>query len=72
MSKRGYIEFLYDMKEAIVRIRNYIEGMSYEEFLSDEKTQDAVVRNLEIMGEAAKNIPESITEKYKQIPYYFT
>jgi uncharacterized protein with HEPN domain len=55
MSKRGNIELLSDIVEAIRRIRMYIEGMTYEEFLNDIKTQDAVVRNLEIIGEATKN-----------------
>lgn len=54
MSKRGDIEFLSDIKEASKRIELYIEKMSYKEFLKDIKSQDAVVRNLEIIGEAAK------------------
>ena len=46
MSKRGDIELLSDIKEAITRIRMYIGRMTYEEFLDDIKTQDAVARNL--------------------------
>lgn len=69
MSKRGNTEFLSDIKEAIRRIELYIEIMSYEEFLKDTKTQDAVVRNLEIIGEAAKNISDDLKEKYSQIPW---
>jgi uncharacterized protein with HEPN domain len=45
--------------------------MQYEEFLRDNKTRDAVVRNLEIIGEAAKNIPESIRAKSPEIPWRF-
>lgn len=56
MSKRGNIEFLSDIKEAIKRIEDYIENINYETFLQDIKTQDAVVRNLEIIGEATKNV----------------
>ena len=56
MSERGDAEFLGDIKEAAARIEIYIEEMNYEQFLEDIKTQDAVVRNLEIIGEAAKNI----------------
>ena len=43
--------------------------MSYEEFLQDEKTRDAVVRNLEIIGEAAKNIPDKFKEKHPEIKW---
>ncbi len=46
MSKRADTDFLGDSKEAILRITAYIENLSYEEFLNDIKTQDAVVRNL--------------------------
>ncbi len=47
MFKRGDIEFLSDIQEAIRRIGIYIEGVDYENFLEDIKTQDAVIRNLE-------------------------
>ena len=43
--------------------------MNYEDFLNDIKTQDAVVRNLEIIGEATKNISNDFKEKYPQIPW---
>jgi len=43
--------------------------MSYEDFLRDRKTQDAVIRNLEIIGEAAKNLPSNIKERYPKIPW---
>jgi len=69
MSKRGNVEWLSDIKEAIRRISLYIEKMSYEEFLEDIKTQDAIVRNLEIIGEAAKNISRDFKKKYRQLPW---
>ena len=67
MSKRRDIYFLSDSKEAILRINVYIENLSYENFLEDIKTQDAVVRNLEIIGEATKNVSEELKGKYPQI-----
>lgn len=66
MSKRGDVDFLSDIKEAIRRTRGYIEGFTYEEFLEDIKTQDSVVRNLEVIGEAAKNISEDLKKKYPE------
>ncbi len=52
MSKRRVIEILSDIKEAISRIKNYIINLNFDQFLNDIKTQDAVVRNFEIIGEA--------------------
>lgn len=69
MSKRANTDFLNDSKEAILRINVYVENLSYEEFLKDIKTQDAVVRNLEIIGEAIKNISEELKKKYPKIPW---
>lgn len=67
MSKRGDIEFLNDIDEAIRRIEFYAQDIDYENFLEDIKTQDAVIRNLEIIGEAAKNITDELKEKHPQI-----
>jgi uncharacterized protein with HEPN domain len=47
----------------------FIEGMSYKEFLNDEKTSYAVIRCIEIIGEAAKNIPYDTRRKYPKIPW---
>jgi len=69
MSKRGVVEILSDIKEAISRISNYIKDVSYEQFLYDLKTQDAVVRNFEIIGEAVKLLPEELKKKYDAIPW---
>lgn len=69
MSKRGDEEFLGDIQEAIKRIISYTAEMSYEEFLSDLKTQDAVVRNIEIIGEAAKNLTVGFKEVHKDIEW---
>lgn len=69
MSKRMDKEFLLDIKEAIRRIMNYTKGLDYEDFLKRLETQDAVLRNLEIIGEAVKNISPSLKKKYQDIPW---
>jgi uncharacterized protein with HEPN domain len=69
MSDRGSLEYLADIREAIVRIQRYTEGLRYEEFLLDLKSQDAVVRNLQILGEAVKHLPAQLTEKHQHIEW---
>lgn len=54
---RDYKVFLEDILRAIAKVRRYTAGMSFEAFSADEKTADAVVRNLEVIGEATKKIP---------------
>ena len=69
MSKRGNLEFLYDIREAIERIEVYAGKLDYKKFLADKKTQDAVVRNLEIIGEAAKNVSVEFKKEYKSVEW---
>lgn len=57
---KDYKLFLEDILEAIGKIRNYTSGLSLQALATDAKTFDAVVRNLEIIGEAAKQIPENV------------
>jgi uncharacterized protein with HEPN domain len=69
MSKRGDREFLLDIKEAAERILGYVGEMSYESFIADIKTQDAVLRNLEIIGEAIKNISKGLKKEHEEIEW---
>ncbi len=69
MSKRDVRVLFEDIIKSIERIKEYVGEMNYEEFLEDEKTKDAVVKRLEIIGEAVKNIPNEIKEKYPEIPW---
>lgn len=67
--KRRDKDFLDDIKEAMDSIASYIKGMTYKKFLEDRKTQDAVVRNFEVIGEAAKNISPALKAKHTEIPW---
>jgi len=67
--KRDVRLFLQDIYEAIGKIKDYTRDMSYEEFLQDERTKDAVVRNLEVIGEAVKNIPDEFKEKHSELKW---
>ncbi len=66
-SSRGMKLFMGDILEAIRKIKLYTEGMNYDEFLKDDKTKDAVLRNLEIIGEAVKNLPAEVKKKHPKI-----
>lgn len=69
MSKRRDKDSLNDIREAVRRIEEYTAGMRYQDFLEDTKTQDAVIRNLEIIGEATKNLSIELKERYSHIPW---
>ncbi len=69
MSNRDDHDLLGDIREAIRRARRYTEGQNYEQFLADTKTQDAVIRALEILGEATKKLSPSLRETHPEIPW---
>lgn len=70
MSKRPTDLLLTDIREAIDRVEEYIKGMSFEDLSKDQKTIDAVARNLEIMGEAANRLPDEFTEDNSEVEWY--
>ena len=69
MSKRSLELLVEDIWESIEKIERYIKGMSLENFQSDEKTTDAVVRNLEVIGEAAGRLPEDFIKRHSEIEW---
>ncbi|MBN2588566.1 MAG: DUF86 domain-containing protein [Sedimentisphaerales bacterium] len=70
MSNRPIRLLIDDMLEAISRIEQYTQGLSYDIFSNDQKTIDAVVRNLEIIGEAANRLTEEFKDKHSEIEWY--
>ena len=69
MSPRDWRLFIEDMLEAIAKINRYIGGMNFEILCQDERTIDAVVRNLEIIGEAARRIPDPVKAESQEIDW---
>lgn len=67
--KRNYILFLDDISERIEKINSYIDGMTYDEFVQDDKTVSACIREIEVIGEATKQIPKDITERFNDLPW---
>jgi len=67
--KRLIIDYLQDILDAMEKARAFLGGMSKEEFEADERTVYAVIRALELAGEAARRIPEDISNKYTDVPW---
>jgi len=57
------------MRESMQKIARYVAGMERAAFLADDKTVDAVVRNVEIIGEASKQLPDDFKTHYPQVPW---
>lgn len=66
---RVYSDYLRDMLESAVKATEFVSGMNFDDFRKDEKTIYAVVRALEIIGEAAKKIPKVLGDSYPEIPW---
>ncbi len=69
MSERSYLDFLKDIQSSIHLIHDYTSDLSYDEFKRDRKTVDAVVRNFEVIGEAANNLPDELKHEYDQVEW---
>ena len=70
MSKREPILLLEDIIESIQKIKIYTSGLSLDDFLKDDKTIDAVIRNFEIIGEASNRIPNEIRDKFQLVNWH--
>ncbi len=66
---RDYRIYLQDIAAAMASIEKFIEGMNFEAFQADDKTASAVMRKLEIIGEATKQVPQEVRDKYPQVPW---
>ena len=66
---RNYDLYLQDVVTAADRVASYVEGVTRHEFETDQMRLDAVIRNLQIIGEAIKKIPDSLQKRYPNIPW---
>ena len=69
MSGRVYIDYINDICESLMKCLEFTDGMDYEQFAEDDKTAFAVIRALEIVGEAVKQIPDNLRIKYPAVPW---
>ncbi|MDB5286905.1 MAG: hypothetical protein JWR05_1854 [Mucilaginibacter sp.] len=70
MSKRQPLLLLEDILESAEKILTYTQSLTYEEFTADSKTIDAVVRNFEIIGEAANRLPDEFKDASEQVDWH--
>lgn len=66
---RDYIDYVNDISESMNEIEEFIHGIDFDEFSFDKKTINAVIRSLEVIGEAATKIPPDLRDKYPEIPW---
>lgn len=66
---KSCLDYLDDIVDTSRKIAGFIDGMSYDQFKLDDKTVFAVVRALEIIGEAAKQVPTAMRDRYSDVPW---
>lgn len=66
---REFEDYLKDNLDAMGKVQQFVENFSYEQFTEDDKTVFAVIRALEIIGEATKNIPDTIRKAHPEVPW---
>jgi len=69
MTERTILHILEDLRKGINSIERFVDQMTFETFEKDEKTIRATERELEIIGEAVKQLPSSLTQEYSEIPW---
>ena len=67
--KRSYKDYLLDMEDALNKIEKFSEGFDFEKFCEDEKTQEAIIRKFEIVGEAVGKVPVKVKKEHASIPW---
>ena len=71
MSKKGreITDYLDDIRTAIAEVQEFTAGMTYDDFVADKKTVNAVIRSLEVLGEATKHVPLAFRRKHPAVPW---
>jgi len=67
--ERSYLLYLEDMLNSMMKIKEYIKDLDFNEFKKNSLVSDAVIRNFEVLGESSKNIPIEVKAKYPDVPW---
>jgi uncharacterized protein with HEPN domain len=68
-SKREYADYLRDILDAAQKARRFVEGVDFDTFATNDEKIYAVICALAIIGEAAKNVPKPVRERYPEVPW---
>lgn len=67
--KRSSSLLVYDIYQSIEKIEEFVRGVSFDQLMGDERTKDAILRNLQVIGEASKNLPESLIADHPEVDW---
>jgi len=67
--KRSSSLLLFDIYQSIEKIEEFTRGISFDQLLADERTKDAILRNLQVIGEASKNLPETLAADHPEVDW---
>ena len=67
--KRSSHLFLYDMYQSIEKIETFTRDISFDQLMADERTKDAILRNFQVIGEASKNLAESLITDHPEVDW---
>ena len=67
--KRSSSLLLYDIFQSVEKIEEFTRGISFDQMMADEWTKDAILRNLQVLGEASKNLPESLIADHPEVDW---
>ncbi len=67
--KRSSSLLLFDIYQSVEKIEEFTRGISFDQLLADERTKDAILRNLQVIGEASKNLPETLIAAHPEVDW---
>ena len=67
--KRSSALLLYDILQSIEKIEDFTRDLSFDQLMGDEKTKDAILRNLQVIGDASKTLPETLISKHHEVDW---
>jgi uncharacterized protein with HEPN domain len=67
--KRSSALLLYDIHQSVEKIESFTKDISFDQLMADERTKDAILRNLQVIGEASKNLPETLMAHHPEVDW---